>query len=151
MISFVQTPIFKRKGLSRDMEKQAKPLECCSFLGFPLKLKKLLQIGVWDSIWARFSCQVEPCWAPSWLKMILEHDTKKLAQKQGCGQQQRAARNSLLAPNKSIKSTQGSIQGTHLTHFDPFDQFTSEPDTLKCNLALHCAQQRGGGYIWICN
>ena len=38
----VPTPIFKRKGVSRDMEKQAKPLECCSFLGFPPKWKNLL-------------------------------------------------------------------------------------------------------------
>ena len=42
MTCCVQTPIFRRKGVSRDMEKQAKPVYCCSFLGFPPKWKKLL-------------------------------------------------------------------------------------------------------------
>ena len=42
MTCCVQTPIFRRKGVSRDMKKQAKPWYCCSFLGFPPKWKKLL-------------------------------------------------------------------------------------------------------------
>ena len=59
MTCCVQTPIFRRKGVSRDMEKQAKPLECCSFLGFPPTWKKLLWRGVWGSILGAF-------WVPSW-------------------------------------------------------------------------------------
>ena len=55
----VQTPIFRRKGVSRDMKKQAKPLYCCSFSGFPPKWKKLLWRGVWGSILGTF-------WEPSW-------------------------------------------------------------------------------------
>ena len=80
----VQTPIFRRKGVSRDMKKQAKPLYCCSFSGFPPKWKKLLWRGVWGSILERFGCQVGPCWAPSWLKMALENHSKNWLVKRSC-------------------------------------------------------------------
>ena len=84
MTCCVQTPIFRRKGVSRDMKKQAKPLYCCSFSGFPLKWKKLLWRGVWGSILERFGCQVGPCWPPSWLKMALENHSKNWVVKRSC-------------------------------------------------------------------
>ena len=50
---------FGLPGVSPDMKKQAKPLYCCSFSGFPPKWKKLLWRGVWGSI-------LEAFWGPSW-------------------------------------------------------------------------------------
>ena len=50
---------FGLPGVSPDMKKQAKPLYCCSFSGFPPKWKKLLWRGVWGSILGAF-------WVPSW-------------------------------------------------------------------------------------
>ena len=57
--------------------------------------------------------------------MALKNDTKKLAEKQGCNTLQVAARNSLLAPNKLIKSTQGTTQGTQGTHLTHLTHLTS--------------------------
>ena len=57
------------------------------FQVFHLNGKSCSGEGSGAPFWERFGGQVGPCWAPSWLKMALEHHSKNWVVKRSCGSQ----------------------------------------------------------------
>ena len=99
MTCCVQTPSFRRNVVSQSSlrhKKYSKTAILSSksrFSAFHLKWLWGWVLGsllgrFWDPSWG----QVGPCWAPSWLTMALEHDTKKMVVKKSRGPTQKIPR-----------------------------------------------------------